>query len=228
MTLILFWLLATFVIASFSILIGKRYGVVYPMVVFASLAMLANILAAKIVLIGEWAVPAGTLVFITTYLITDLISEIWGKKEAQKAVWAGFYINIMAAVSIWIAVNWTPAAFNLEFSEQFSAVLSGSWRIFAASMLAYLVSMHLDVIFFHKIKEKTQGKYLWLRNNLATIPANFLGAIIFAYIAFYGLVPDIWSLVFTLAIVQSIMVLIDTPVAYLIRYLATFVKPKYE
>ena len=226
MTLVLVWLLITFTIATFSILIGKRYGVIYPTTIFATLAVLANILAVKIVSIGDYVVPAGTLVFITTYLLTDLVSEIWGKKESRNAVWAGFYANIVAVVSILIAIAWPPAPFAVELSESFAEVLGSTWRIVVASMTAYLVSMHLDVTFFHKIKNYTNGKHLWLRNNLATIPANFVGAVIFAFLAFYGTVPNILNLILTLAIVQSIMVLIDTPFAYAIRSMAKKIEPK--
>ncbi len=226
MVLVFIWLITTFLIASTSVLLGKRYGVIYPTVTFACLAMLANILASKIVLLGAWTVPAGTLVFITTYLITDLISEIWGKEEAIRAVWAGLFVNLMAAICIAIAVAWPAASFQTDFSEMYTSVLGNSWRIISASMIAYVVSMYLDVVFFHYIKNLTEGKHLWLRNNLATIPANFIGALIFGFIAFYGVVPSIWTLVFTLAIAQSIMVLIDTPFAYGVRYLARFVKEK--
>lgn len=224
MGIVFVWLLITFVVATFSVLIGKKYGVIYPTTIFATLAVLANILAVKLVVIGEHVVPAGTLVFITTYLITDLVSEIWGKKEARNAVWAGFYANIMAVVAIMIAIAWPPAPFAVDLSEMFSQVLGSTWRIVTASMIAYLISMHLDVTFFHWIKDWTKGKHLWLRNNLATIPANFIGAAVFAFIAFWGVVPNIWTLILTLAIVQSVMVLIDTPFAYVIRSWAEKVK----
>jgi uncharacterized integral membrane protein (TIGR00697 family) len=226
MTLVLIWLCTTFLIAGVSVLAGKRHGVEYPIAVFASLAMLANILASKIVVLGDWAVPAGTLVFITTYLITDLISEIWGKSKAKKAVWVGLYVNIMAAICVAIAVSWPAVDFQAEFSIFYDAVLGNSWRIILASMLAYLVSMHLDVIFFHHIKDLTKGKHLWLRNNLATIPANFIGALIFGFTAFYGVVPSIWQLIFTLAFAQSVMVLIDTPFAYAILHVSKFIDTK--
>lgn len=224
MWLILIWLLITFVISTFSILIGKKYGVIYPTTVFATLSVLANVVASKMVLIGSWVVPAGTLVFMSTYLITDLVSEIWGKHESRNAVWAGFYANVMAAISIAIAVAWPPAPFAVEFNTMFGSVLGGTWRIITASMIAYLISMHLDVTFFHRVKELTKGRYLWLRNNLSTIPANFVGAVIFVFIAFWGTVPNIWTLIFTLAIIQSVIALIDTPFAYIIRWLAKKIK----
>ncbi|MCK5588732.1 MAG: queuosine precursor transporter [Candidatus Pacebacteria bacterium] len=226
MELILIWLLVTFSIATFSVLIGKKYGVIYPTVIFAGLSVLANILAVKLVTIGEYVVPAGTFVFITTYLITDLVSEIWGKKESRNAVWAGFYLNIVAVVSIYIAIQWPTAVFAIEMGDMFAQVLGGTWRIITASMIAYLISMHLDVTFFHMIKKWTKGKHLWLRNNLATIPANAIGATVFVLIAFWGVVPNVWSMILTLAIAQSVMVLIDTPFVYLIRYLANKIETK--
>lgn len=226
MELVLLWLLITFAVATFSVLIGKRYGVIYPTTVFATLVVLANILAVKLVVIGEYVVPAGTLVFVTTYLITDLISEIWGKAEARQAVWAGFYANIVAVIAITIAIAWPPAPFATEFSDMFSQVLGNAWRIVTASMIAYLISMHLDVTFFHLIKDWTKGKHLWLRNNLATIPANAVGATVFAFVGFWGVVPNIWVFILTLAVVQSVMVLIDTPFTYIIRSLAGKIKKK--
>ncbi|MAG12484.1 transporter [bacterium] len=224
MELVFVWLLITFAVATFSVLIGKKYGVIYPTTIFATLVVLANILAVKLVVIGDYVVPAGTLVFITTYLITDLVSEIWGKKEARNAVWAGFYANIIAVIAILIAIAWPPAPFAVELSDMFSQVLGSAWRIVVASMIAYLISMHLDVTFFHWIKDWTEGRHLWLRNNLATIPANFLGAAVFAFIAFWGVVPNIWTFILTLAIIQSVMVLIDTPFAYVIRSLSKKIK----
>lgn len=220
MTQVIAVVLFTFFVAGISILAGKKYGIIYPIVIFCCMAVIANILAVKIILIGNWTVPAGTLAFMTTYLITDLLSEIWGESTARKAIWAGFWANIVCALMIAIAVWWTPATFNTELSGEFKNVLGGSWRIFLASILAYLISMNLDVTLFHKLKSATSGKWLWLRNNLATIPSNFIGALVFVIIAFYGVIPNTFLLAINLAVIQSIMVLIDTPIAYLVRYSA--------
>lgn len=226
MTLVFIWTIITFFIASTSILIGKRYGVEYPIAVFACLAALANVLAVKFVLIGDHLVAAGIIVFMATYLISDLISEIWGKRYAKKAVWAGLFVNIFFAISIYIAVIWPGPVFGVEFSAMFAEVMSGSWRIIFASMVAYIISMHLDVVLFHKIKEATSGRYLWLRNNTASLFANTVGVIIFTTIAFYGVIDDLATLIITAAVIQSIMILVDTPIAYVIRYWASKISQK--
>ena len=74
--LIFLWLLGTFIIASFSVVIGKKYGIVYPTTILGALVVIANILASKIVVLGPLTVPAGILVYSATFLITDLLSEI--------------------------------------------------------------------------------------------------------------------------------------------------------
>jgi len=118
--LIFIWLLGTFLIASLSIVFGKKYGIIYPTTVLAVLVVIANIIASKIVILGPLTVPAGILVYSATFLITDLLSEIWGKKEAHQAVWAGFYANIILVISVWIrkicrgAVAHTADCFGLN------------------------------------------------------------------------------------------------------------------
>jgi len=84
--LIIIWILFTLLISASAVLLGKKYGVSYPIAIFASLVVLANILAVKVVSIGGITAPAGVLVFSSTFLITDSLSELWGKEEARKAV----------------------------------------------------------------------------------------------------------------------------------------------
>lgn len=225
--LVLVWLLGTLLVASFSVVIGKKYGVVYPTVILGSLVVVANVIASKIVVLGPLTIPAGTLVYGATFLITDLLSEVWGKKEARQAVWAGFYANIILAMSVWIAISWQAAPFALEFSEKFAEVLALTPRIVLGSMVAYLISQHHDVWAFHFWKKKTKGKHLWLRNNASTAVSNLIDTVVFVVIAFAGVFPII-PLIISLYIVKMMIAFIDTPFMYLILRLTKSVTPQTQ
>jgi len=226
-SIIIIWILATFLIGSLAGIIGKRYGVEYPIALVSALVVMANIFANKIVQFGSFTVPAGVIVFSMTFFITDLISEKWGKKEARKAVWAGFFSGLVLIVSVYIVVNWQSAVFATEFSEMFAKVLALTPRITVASFIAYLISQHHDVWAFHFWKKKTNGKHLWLRNNASTIVSQLLDTVIFTFIAFYGVLP-IAPLILGTWVVKIMIALIDTPFIYGAVWIMDKIKPKEE
>ncbi len=212
-TIIILWIIATFVIGSISGVLGKRYGVEYPIALVSALVVMANIFANKIVQFGSYTVPAGVIVFSMTFFITDLISEKWGKKAAQKAVWSGFFSSLVLVVSVYIVTNWQPAPYAVEFSKIFSQALALTPRITIAGFIAYLISQHHDIWAFHFWKKKTKGKHLWLRNNASTIVSQLLDSVIFTFLAFYGVFP-VWPLILGTWIVKIIIALMDTPFIY--------------
>lgn len=221
--IILLWLIATLAIASFAGLVGKKYGVEYPIAIMASLIVVANILANKIVIVGPFTVPAGVLVYSVSFLVTDILSEKWSKSHARKAVWAGFYANVIMVVSVYIAISWTAAPFAAEQAGLFGQVLGMTPRIVLASMIAYLISQHYDVWSFHFWKKKTKGKHLWLRNNASTIVSQFVDSTLFITIAFYGIFPVV-PLIIGQWVVKVAIALIDTPFMYGIIWLMDKVK----
>ncbi len=215
LSLIFIWLVGTFLVASFSVVLGKKYGIIYPTTLLGALVVISNILASKIVILGPLTVPAGILVYSATFLITDLLSEIWGKDEAHQAVWAGFYANILLVISVWIAIAWQAAPFAAEFSDKFADVLALTPRIVLGSIIAYLISQHHDVWAFNFWKERTKGRHLWLRNNASTLVSQFMDSTIFVTIAFAGILPII-PLIIGVYIAKVAIAFIDTPFMYLI------------
>lgn len=220
---ILSWIIVTLVVSSFAGVIGKRYGVEYPIAIMACLAIIANILANKLIIFGPFTAPAGIIVFSMTFLLTDILSEIWGKKYARKAVWAGFYANIILLISVFIAITWQPAPFAAEFSGMFGKVLGLTPRIILASMAAYLISQHHDVWAFNFWKKKTKGRHLWLRNNASTMISQLIDSTLFITIAFYGLFPII-PLILGQWVLKMLIAVMDTPFMYGIIWLMDKVK----
>ena len=217
--LFVIWILVTLSIAAGATVLGKKYGAYYPVAIMASLVVIANVIAAKVIPIGPFVINAGVLVYASTFLITDVIAEIWGKSEARKAVWAGFFANIALVLFVLVAVNLPTADFAAEIGKSFDMVFGLTPRIVLGSMIAYLVSQHWDVFFFHKIRDWTKGKHLWLRNNLSTITSQIIDSVLFVTIAFYGVIP-ITGLMIGYFVVKVTVAIADTPFAYAaVKYL---------
>ncbi len=223
--IIIIWIIATLAITSIAAILGKKYGVEYLIATVTALIVMAAIFANKIVVFGPFTVPAGVIVFSMTFLITDILSEKWGKKYARRAVWAGFYASLILVVSTYIVANWKPAPFAVEISDMFSKVVALTPRIVFASLVAYLLSQHHDVWAFHFWKKKTKGKYLWFRNNASTIVSQFIDSTVFITLAFYGIFP-IWPLILGQWVVKMIIAVIDTPFLYIVIKLIDRIKSK--
>lgn len=223
--LVILWILATFFIGSLAALLGKRYGVEFPIALVACLVVMANIFANKIVVLGPFTFPASVIVFSMTFFITDIISEKWGKSYAKKAVWAGFFANLLLIISVYIVLAWEPASYALEMSEMFSKVFALIPRIVVASFLAYIVSQNHDVWAFHFWKKKTKGKHLWFRNNASTIVSQLIDSVIFITIAFYGVFPIV-PLILGQWIIKILIAVVDTPFMYASIWLMDKIKKK--
>lgn len=222
--LILTWTIVTLALAAGSVLLGRRYTVAYPIAMMAVLMTVANILANKVVVVGPFVVAGGVLVYSATFLITDLLSELWGKQAARTAVWAGFYGSVFLVFMIWIASAWPAPGFAVDAAQTFNEALALTPRVVLASLITYLVVQHYDIWAFHWWRQRTDGKHLWLRNNASTLVSQGLDQILFVTIAFYGIMP-IWPLIIGGYIVKALIALIDTPFMYGIRWLARRLRP---
>ena len=225
--LILVWVLGILSVTSVSSYLGKKFGVEYLIGTVAALIVMANAVASKIIVIGPLSMTASVVAYAMIFLVSDLIAEVWGEQKARKAVWVGFYGVVLYVVVSQIALYWQPAPFALEVSEGFTKVFGTSIRVAIGSVLAYLVSQHFDVFVYSHLKKYTDGKYLWLRNNLSTICSQFVSTVIFITIAFYGVLPII-PMIIGQWIVKSAIAAVDTPFLYLMRYIVANTKEAPE
>ncbi len=216
------WTLITLATVTAAIAAARRYGVEIAAAIYASLTVIANVIAFKRVTIGELdsltlIAPAGVIVYSSTFLITDFISEVIGKEEAKKVVFAGIIANVAAILSIYVAVLWRPAPIMSSNEVQaFDLIFSFTPRIVIASILAFVVSQFHDVYAFHFWKKVTGGRYLWLRNNASTVVSQAIDTVIFITVAFYGIVPNpaLLSMMLGQYIVKVAIALLDTPFIY--------------
>ncbi len=215
--MIILWILLTLVVASLSVVIAKKYGPEYIIGMYVAMAVIANVLAgAKIVKFFMWSVDAGTIVYGAMFLLTDMLSEIYGKKVARKAVFAGFLGNVMLVVSVWVALRWAGAP-GWENQQIFETLFGNTWRIVLASLTAYLISQNLDINLYQRFKKMTRGRYMFFRNNASTWISQGVDTVIFTTIAFYGVFP-IMEMIIGMYIVKVIIASFDTPFLYAAKW----------
>lgn len=181
---------------------------------FVVAVAIANILGAKVVKIGIFQVTGAVVVYAFSFLATDVIGEIWGKEEANAAVRRGIYAQIFTMLAIMLAINLRPAPYMTEFSEIFAKALGMNVRMVIAGLCGYVCSQYCDVIIFHKFKDIHGDSKKYIRNNASTITSQLVDTAVFITVAFYGVVPNLFSLIATQYGFKVILALLDTPIFY--------------
>lgn len=170
----------------------------------------------------RFELSVGILPYPITFLITDIISEIYGRKKANQVVIAGIFASFFSMIIILMA-NYVPAIENSPINnELFTKVFGLSPIAVLASMLAYLFAQFIDIRIFHFWKRKTKGKHLWLRNNFSTFSSQFIDTFTVVFLlCSFEVLP--WSLFTSLLIsgflFKVLIALLDTPILYFIVYL---------
>ena len=184
--------------------------------IFITSLLIANVVSAKIVTFGGLVIPAAIVAYPLTVLMTDVIGEIWGKEQANQSVKLGFICQLISLALIGLAIL-LPVAPFADNQAEFKGIMAQSFRVVAASLIAYYCSQSWDVWIFHKIREKGTGNK-WLRNNLSTMTSQIIDTAIFITIAFIGSVPNIWIMIGSQYLIKCIYALLDTiPFYYLTR-----------
>lgn len=184
--------------------------------IFITSLLIANVVSAKIVTFWGLVIPAAIVAYPLTFLMTDIIGEIWGKEQANETVKLGFICQLISLVLIGLAIL-LPVASFADNQAEFKGIMAQSFRVVAASLVAYYCSQSWDVWVFHKIREKGTGNK-WLRNNLSTMTSQIIDTAIFITIAFIGSVPNIWVMIGSQYLIKVTYALLDTiPFYYLTR-----------
>lgn len=197
-------------------LFGKRG--LYMWIPIATI--IANIQVIQTIELFGLTATLGNIVYASSFLVTDILSENYGRKEAKRAVWIGFFSLISMTIVMKLAIWFQPAddAFAQKTYESLSNIFSFMPRIVIASMLAYLASQRHDVWAYHFWRKRFKGrKHIWIRNNLSTMTSQLIDSVIFTSIAFIGVypVPVLLEIVFTTYLLKWIVAAADTPFIYL-------------
>lgn len=181
--------------------------------------IVANIQVTKNVTLFGLKATLGNIVYATSFLATDILSEFFGKKEAYKAVGIGFFSLVAMTVLMQLALVFTPSPADMVHDSML-AIFSLMPRIALASLIAYLASNLHDVWAFAYWKEKRPGrKTLWMRNNFSTVVSQLIDTVLFTAIAFLGVYPRgvLLQIGISTYLLKWIVAVLDTPCIYLAR-----------
>ena len=156
--------------------------------------------------------------FASTFLATDILAECYSIEDAKKAVRLGLFSNIILIVSTQIALLYAPSEFDYA-NDAMKTLFSLNLRISIASAVMYYIANMADIYVFSRIKTATEGRMLWLRNNVATILCNCLENFGFIGLAFAGIYDfgTIMTIAISTSIIEAIVAVCDTPFLYLAR-----------
>ena len=192
----------------------------YLAATFIAALVVCNLIANKFITIDlgfkTFVISAGVLPYPITFLITDILSEIYGKKKTARIVWAGFGASLFVLGVLLLAQQFTAIAGSPVDDETFNKVFGNSWRVIFASMTAYLCAQLIDVRIYHFWKEKTAGKHLWLRNNFSTVFSQLVDTTLVVCVLFLGVRSHSEIIQFILDgwLFKILCAFIDTPLLY--------------
>ncbi|MEM4472263.1 MAG: queuosine precursor transporter [Archaeoglobaceae archaeon] len=185
--------------------------------------IIANIQVTKIIEVFGLVTAMGNVIYGSTFLATDILTERHGVKEARKAVLIGFFAMIFATLIMQITILFEPHESDFV-SDAMITIFKFMPSAMVASLTAYLISQLHDVWAFQKWKERTKGRFLWLRNNASTMVSQFIDNVTFTVLFFVVFNPEFlitlgWKGIFEIFItsyaLKFIIAIMDTPFIYL-------------
>jgi queuosine precursor transporter len=195
----------------------------YVMAAFVAILLLSNVIGASkpsyVVLPNgtQWAFGAGVLFFPVSYILGDVLTEVYGYANARRVIWTGFAALLFMAFMAWVVVALPPAE-DWPGQAAYEFVFGNSWRIVLASMTAFWVGEFANSFVLAKLKVATAGRFLWMRTIGSTVVGQGLDSLIFYPLAFWGLagwpVEQLWQVVLSQWAIKTAWEAILTPVTY--------------
>ena len=169
---------------------ARSYSLAFVMIAAAFVAclILSNIIAVKLIVVFGMILPAAVIIFPISYIIGDVLTEVYGYRKTRTVIWLGFALNLFAVLAIWTG-GLLPAAPVWDGQSAYTKILGATPRLLAASGIAYLVGEFSNSIIMAKMKVATRGKWLWSRTIGSSIVGQGLDSAVFITIAFAGLLP---------------------------------------
>ena len=195
---------------------------------FVALLVVCNLIANKFVSVDlsflgfnePFILSAGVLPYPLTFLITDVLSEFYGRRQTNKVIVTGFIASMVILAVLYLGSIFPSIEGSPVSDELYNTVFKNSWRVIGASMVAYLFAQFVDVRLFHFWKGLTNGKHLWLRNNGSTILSQFVDTALVVSVLFIGVksFDEIRGMIFDGWLFKAMVALFDTPLFYAIVY----------
>ena len=177
-----------------TVLLYRLFGKAGLQVAIATAIILANLQGPKLTVIFGMETSLGVIFYSSIFFATDVLSENYGREEANRAVRMGFAVSVIVLVMLSISLLYLPsqmpstAQYSATIHSAFSTIVNFTPKIILGSLLAYIISQSFDVWAFHKIKSITGDRWLWLRNNLSTMSSQVIDTTIFTLVVWAPIV----------------------------------------
>ncbi|NNE83831.1 MAG: queuosine precursor transporter [Alphaproteobacteria bacterium] len=198
-----------------SNLVSSRFMLIA--VAFVTCLIVSNITAVKLIDVSGFILPGAIVIFPITYIIGDVLTEVYGYAKARRVIWLGFLANLFA-VGTFALVGVLPAAGFWGGQDAYDVILGATPRILAASLVAYLFGEFANAYVLAKLKIATEGRLLWVRTIGSTMVGQSLDSAIFVVIAFSGILPAD-ALILTIvvqAVAKTAYEALATPLTYVL------------
>lgn len=202
----------------------NKFDLVIALYIFGIITV--NLMGAKVMPLGhafgmDFNISVAIFLMPLLYTIIDVVSEVYGRARARSLVWSGLVVLILLVLFMLLATS-LPAAARFQANDAYSQIFGMSLRIAIASIAAFAFSELLDVMVYNRLKEKTKGKMIWLRNNISNFLGEFVDSAVFMTIAFYGVfasgfsenISVLMGLILPYWIVKCAMSVVATPLVY--------------
>lgn len=220
----LLWFLMMFINFMCIIYSYKKFGKLGLYIWVPISTILANVQVVMLVKLFGMSATLGNILYAGGFLVTDILAENYGKKEAQLAVKIGFFSLIATTLIMQVAIKFIPLDIenSLILFDGVKNIFALLPRFAVASLIAYLISQNYDIFAYEFIRSKLSAKkYIWIRNNLSTMTSQLLDNAIFTIIAFYGVYSfdTMFAIFISTYFIKFIVALCDTPFIYLACYI---------
>ena len=196
----LLWLTTLSLDLACTVVLYRLFGQTGLQVAIATAIILANLQGPKLTVIFGVQTSLGVIFYSSIFFATDVLSENFGKAEANKAVRMGFAVSIIVLLMLSLALLYLPTGqqatseFSNSIHDAFNTIVNFTPRFVFGSLLAYYISQSFDVWAFHRIKRWTGERWLWLRNNLSTMSSQAVDTVIYSLVAWWGIVDLVTAL----------------------------------
>jgi len=198
---------------------SKTYTIWFVGVVaiFVTSLITANIAAVKLIDIFGLIVPAGIIIFPVSYIVGDILTEVYGYRQARRVIWLGFFCNLLSVLAL-VVGQVLPAAAFWDGQEAYERILGFTPRLLLASFVAYLVGEFANSYVLSRMKVATKGRFLWIRTIASTFVGQGLDSLIFILIAFAGTTPTdaLFTAILSQWLFKTAYEALATPVTYVV------------